>query len=231
MGFGGEAGLWLGVAAALLQLIGYVVYLRDGEIEPNPVTWLMFAYGTMLLTALEWDSNAGPAELLLPLTCSFMAVFVAGRCWRRAYRRNPDRLWPREWWPEDWRDRAAFQIDLVLTGLYLAAAMLVANDWIAPDLKAFAVVLFLVAGNLTTVSAFFPLIRNVFDNPQYEKTLPWAIWTIAYATLGVATFVSQATIWTALMLYPLLNAALHGSVALLSRKSRKDLRLQRLSRT
>ena len=47
--------LYLGLLAGLLQLVGYLLYVRDEEIEPNPVTWLMFAYGTMLLTVLEWD--------------------------------------------------------------------------------------------------------------------------------------------------------------------------------
>ena len=80
--------LYLGLLAGVLQLVGYLIYVRDEEIEPNPVTWLMFAYGTMLLTMLEWDRQASAAELALPLVCSSMALYVAGRCWWRAYRQG-----------------------------------------------------------------------------------------------------------------------------------------------
>lgn len=226
MGFEQHEIIFIGLMAALLQFVGYIVYVRDSEIAPNPVTWLMFAYGTMLLTALEWDSEATAAELFLPLTCSVMAVYVAARCWWRAFRRRPRRFWPREWWPEDWRDRAAFQIDLVLTGLYLAAAFLAYDSRIGPEARALAVAVFLVAANVTTVSAFFPLIRNVVVDPGTERTLPWAIWTVAYGLLGVATYATQGTMWTELMLYPVLNALLHGLVAVLSRKSRREIHLR-----
>ena len=148
--------LYLGLLAGFLQLVGYLLYVRDDDIEPNPVTWLMFAYGTMLLTLLEWDREASGAELLLPLVCSSMAIFVAARCWWRAYRRDPSRFWPREWWPEDWRDRIAFQTDLALTALYLAAAMLAYSNWIGEEARELAVVVFLVAANLTTLPPSSP---------------------------------------------------------------------------
>ncbi len=212
----------LALAAGLLHLIGYAVYVRHDDIEPNPVTWLMFAYGTLLLTVLEWDSDATPAELVLPTVCSGMAMFVAARCWWRARRADPSRLWPSAWWPSDWRDRAAFQIDIVLTVLYLAAAVLLYGDWIDARGKALAVLVFLLAANFTTFSAFFPLIRNVVANPGDERAAPWAIWTCAYALLGVTTFLAQGGFWTVLMVYPAQNALLHGTVAVLSRKSRRD---------
>ncbi|HRO12257.1 ATP-binding protein, partial [Amaricoccus sp.] len=214
--------LTFGLLAGFLQLVGYLLYIRDEEIEPNPVTWLMFAYGTALLTFLEWDREASAAELALPVVCSSMALFVAGRCWWRARRQDPSRYWPREWWPEDWRDRASFQADLVLTGLYLAAAALAYSRWIDEEARGFAVVIFLIAANLTTLTAFFPLLRNVVADPSHERPLPWAIWASAYALLGATTFAIQGEIWSELMLYPLLNMVLHGSVALLARRSRRE---------
>lgn len=217
-----EAITLLGLAASLLHFTGYVAYVSDGEIEPNPVTWLMFAYGTLLLTLLEWDSDASFGELLLPTVCSAMAVYVAGRCWWRARRQDPTRFWPREWWPSDWRDRMAFQLDLVLTALYVAAALLLHNNWIGEQAKDVAVISFLIGANLTTFSAFYPLIRSVVENPNDERTTPWAIWTCAYALLGLTTFAAQGGAWTVLMIYPAQNAVLHGAVAFLSRKSRRD---------
>lgn len=212
----------LGIAAGLLHFIGYVAYIGNDDIEPNPVTWLMFAYGTLLLSFLEWDSDATIGELFLPTVCSAMAVYVAARCWWRARRKDPTRYWPREWWPSDCRDRAAFQLDLVLTALYLTAALLLHKDWIDAQAKDFAVISFLVAANLTTFSAFFPLIRSVLENPHHERTTPWAIWTCAYTLLGLTTIATQGGPWTVLMIYPAQNAILHGTVAFLSRKSRRD---------
>ncbi len=212
-------------AAGTLHLFGYIAYIRNDDIEPNPVTWLMFAYGTLLLTLLEWDSDATAGELFLPVVCSGMAIFVAGRCWLRARRKDPSRFWPREWWPSDWRDRAAFQVDIALTLLYLAAALLVYNGSFGVEyveLKELSVLVFLLAANVTTFTAFFPLIRNVMENPGNERSGPWAIWTCAYGLLGITTILSQGGIWTELMVYPAVNAFLHGTVAFLSRKSRRD---------
>ena len=70
--------LYVGLLAGALQLIGYLLYLRDEEIEPNPVTWLMFAYGTILLTLLEWDRQASGAELALPAVCSCYGDLCGG---------------------------------------------------------------------------------------------------------------------------------------------------------
>ncbi|HVL18879.1 MAG TPA: hypothetical protein VM387_12805, partial [Gemmatimonadales bacterium] len=216
--------LYIGLLAGLLQLVGYLLYVRDEEIEPNPVTWLMFAYGTMLLTVLEWDRQASAAVLALPVVCSSMALFVAARCWRRARRADPSRWWPREWWPDDWRDRASFQADLALTALYLAAAALTYSRWIGEGARETAVIVFLVGANLTTLTAFFPLLRGVVEDPSQERSTPWAVWAAAYALLGVTTYAVQGEIWSELMLYPVLNTVLHGSVAVLSRRARRERR-------
>ena len=125
-------------------------------------------------------------------------------------RKDPSRYWPREWWPDDWRDRASFQADLALTALYLAAAVLTYSRWIGEDASEVAVVVFLVGANLTTLTAFFPLIRGVIEDPSHERTAPWAVWASAYALLGVTTYAIQGEIWSELMLYPVLNTVLHG---------------------
>ena len=66
------------------------------------------------------------------------------------------------------------------------------------------------------------LIRSVVEDPSHERTAPWAVWASAYALLGATTFAVQGQLWSELMLYPLLNAVLHGSVAVLSRRSRRE---------
>lgn len=220
--FDGALITWLGVGAAILQLIGYLVYLRNGDIAPNPLTWLMFAYGTLLMTLLEWGSGATVQELLLPIVCSAMAICVAGRCFVHARRRDPSRFLPQGMWSDDWRDQAAFRTDILLTALYLGASALAFFGQIAPHIEEAALLVFLIFGNLTTCSAFFPLIRNVLENPDDERTAPWTIWAAGYALLALTTIAVDGGAATELLIYPALNAFLHGAVAFLSRKSRRE---------
>ena len=185
--------LYLGLLAGFLQLVGYLLYVRNEEIEPNPVTWLMFAYGTMLLTFLEWD-RAGDGR-------GAAAARSSAAAWRSSWRRaaggaragaDPRGWWPREWWPDDWRDRASFQADLALTGaLPRRRPLLTYSRWIGEGARNVAVMVFLIGANLTTFTAFFPLIRGVVEDPSHERTAPWAVWATAYALLGVTTFAIQ----------------------------------------
>ena len=49
-----------------------------------------------------------------------------------------------------------------------------------------------------------------------ESPLPWVVWAIAYIALAAATFTKEG-LWTELMIYPVLNAILHGRVVWLAR--------------
>lgn len=203
----------LGLIAGALQVLGYVVYIRKSlrrELEPNSAAWLMFAYGTALLTALELDLGASIHLLLLPTICATLSVYVAYICWRRGTLG----------WPEDSADRFAFIADIMLTIAYLGAWWLSASGSISDEWRGIAVVGFLVLSNLTTLTAFSPLLRDAYLNPHRERSGAWVIWTLAYATLGIATF-SEYGLISALMLYPFLNTLLHGSVAWLARSSRR----------
>lgn len=213
--------LLLGILAGILQFYGYVVYIRDTHIDPNPITWFMFAYGTILLTVLEWDSNATFSELILPSVCSVMAIYVSFRCWRVAIHKHPNEWWPREWWPDNWQDKFAFQTDIALTAGYIIAWTLAITSFVSPEDKALAVLFFLITSNLSTISSFYPLLRSTFVNPSTERAYPWLIWTLAYAVLIPVTYLAQGTVWHELMLYPVLNTILHGLVAWYARPKRR----------
>src|SRR3989344_5308338 len=105
----------LGILAAGLQVVAYILYIRDDEIDPNPTTWFMFAYGTGLLAIMEWDSDATPAELFLPTVCALFSIYVSLRCWIRARKADPSRLWPRGWWPDDFWEKVSFTLDIFIT--------------------------------------------------------------------------------------------------------------------
>ena len=44
-----EIAMLLGVLAGILHFIGYVYYIKNEDIKPQPTTWFMFAYGTAIL--------------------------------------------------------------------------------------------------------------------------------------------------------------------------------------
>jgi len=204
--------LLLGTAAGLLQVLGYAIYIRKSvrrELEPNPATWFMFAYGTALLTVLELDLDAGLALLILPAICAALSMYVAYQCWVRGTFK----------WPVERADQAAFAADIILTVAYLAAWELARYGSITEESRHIATTAFLLCSNATTFTAFSPLLRDAYRNPDREHSPSWIVWALAYATLGLATALSAGWL-TVLMVYPLTNAILHALVAWFARSSR-----------
>jgi len=223
--------LIVGVIAGLIQLIGYLVYYQKsikGSVEPNALTWLMFAYGTMILFVLELDQGASLSELILPAVCSACGVGVAVRIWVIAYRKE-GKIWPRTWRMErSWEGRS-FAADLILTVAYLAAWVLALSSWLSDSERLMASLVFLFLANATTFTAFLPVLKQAWQAPTTEHWLPWSIWTMSYCLLIWVTASDSEVIfpanwdvrewtydfwsWIALMIYPVSNAALHGLVA------------------
>jgi hypothetical protein len=208
--------LLLGVIAGALQLLGYFFYIYNENIDPNPITWFMLAYGTGLLTILEWDKDASVPELILPAVCSVLGIYVSYRCWRTARLIDPQRWWPRDWWPDNIWDRWSFISDLLITVAYVAAWALTVTTFISDESRNVAVFLFLFLSVLSTFPAFYPIVRTTYEKPEREDALPWFIWTLAYVVLCIVTYLAQGEFWHILMFYPVSNVALHLLVALLA---------------
>jgi hypothetical protein len=213
--------LLIGIIAGLLQLLGYAFYILNDDIDPNPITWFMFAYGTGLLTILEWDKDATLPELILPTICSILAIYVSYRCWKTARKIDPMRWWPRDWWPDDVWERWSFISDIFITCAYIAAWGLTISTLISSESKELAVFMFLFLSNLSTFPSFYPILKTTYENPEREAALPWFIWTLAYAALGIVTYIAQGEFWTILMFYPLSNVLLHGLVAVFAARTVK----------
>lgn len=215
--------LQLGIFAGMLQILGYALYIRKtlhSEIEPNPATWLMFAYGTFLLTVLEFDTGAAWGLLILPITCFILGAYVAYLCWRKG----------KLSWPKDVEDRVAFIADLTLTAAYVTAWHLLKQGTINESEREILTLLFLICSNMTTITAFIPILRGAYRHPHKERPLAWMVWTCAYAVLGIATIQEQGW-FTILLVYPASSVLLHGLVGWLSRPTRRARRRQMLART
>ncbi|RJQ35112.1 hypothetical protein C4556_01195 [Candidatus Parcubacteria bacterium] len=210
-----------GVIAAFLQAVGYALYLYDSvrkTVEPNAATWLMFAYGTILLTVLEWDNHASNALLALPATCALMGIIVAALCAKRGTLR-----WPRGW--EDVWEVRAFKYDIALTVLYFGTWVLTVATLLDEADRSLAALVILFGSNATTITAFIPILRSTWRDPSRERPFAWTIWACAYTILGVTTIIEEGGWWTVLLLYPVSNALLHGMIAWLSRPERRKHRL------
>lgn len=236
--------LAVGILAAVFQLVGYIVYYRKtikGEIDPEPVTWLMFGYGTMLLFFLELDKDASFAELLLPFTCAVCGVMIALRIWRSAYLKSGAtkpmyRYWPDEWslrYIDTWDTYSLISDYVITVGYVLAWAVVVftpEHTWLTPEGRETAAWWFLIGSNLSTFPGFVPILKKTWQKPGNEHWLPWTIWTAAYTLLFVVTFLNPSvtypetwqfwswdasfTAWLGLLAYPASNMVMHALVAL-----------------
>lgn len=194
----------LGLIAAILQIAGYAVYIRNfrrDAIKPNAASFFMFAYGTTLLTFLEWKSGAGWALLALPAACAILGVIVALMCLREGATEPVDRF-----------ERRAFGIDVWLTIFYMGFALS------EGDGERFALP-FLILTNLSAIVCFIPILRSTWRSPSREMAGPWLLWTAAYAMLAITTVQAEGMNNPVLMLYPLLNLVLHGAMVLLVLRS------------
>jgi hypothetical protein len=187
--------------AGACQLAAYLVYIRyflGGAIRPNPISWIMFAYGTSLMLFLEWRVGASWEVLLLPAVCAVMSIVVALMC----FSKGPAA-------PADTVERWAFGADIGLTFGYIAMVGRVGSSAIFNAA-------FVVASNATTITAFIPILLSTARNPEHEKAAPWVLWTFAYGLLGITTWLSSGLSEPTLLIYPIASVVLHGAIATLA---------------
>ena len=208
-----EGLLLASAAASILQAFGYLAYVTQvlkKEIRPNAASWTMFAYGTTLLVLLEWERDANVFLLAFPMICAFCSVCVAIYCWRRG-----GGLWPRHA-----VDRSSFVLDLMITAAYIAGWVLLTTGDISHGQKSQIDLGLLVCWNIGVLTAFFPLLREVYHHPHSERSFPWMIWTVAYGLLAIVTIASEGEV-NELALYPMINMIVHGFVAHHARAHRR----------
>jgi SET domain len=192
--------VFLGVVAGALQIIGYCVYIRfflQETVRPNSISWLMFGYGTALMLLLELGAGANWTLLVLPAACAAMSLVVAALCFRT---KNAG--------PANTFEKAAFGADIGLTIGYLLGLALQKTG------SLFAT-LFLAAGNLTTLTAFLPILKSTWEEPERERLAPWLFWILAYGALLAATLVETGTGKPELLMYPAVSLLLHTAIGLM----------------
>lgn len=183
----------VGILAGISQLIGYILYWRlvvtAEDKLPNPLTWFMFGYGTLVLTILEFDVGATWGELYLPMICSISGFGVAVFIWWSSFK-TTKRYWPREWnvrHVEFW-DGLSLLLDIIVTLCYVVAWGIF--TWGALDTvnRHIALLMFLLFSNISTIFNFVPILRDTRLHPDHEHWLPWVVWTFSYSLLTIETW-------------------------------------------
>jgi hypothetical protein len=193
--------------AAILQAAAYVMYVRRAllrRIDPCPTSWLMWAYGTALVVILETDQGIHPLLRLLPIVCAGCSVLVATLCWLRHS----------VVWPSEPADRLALALDLVLTMVYIGISATAFVGILDPGSARSARWVLLVCASGSTLVSYLPLLRHTRRHPDAEHPAPWAVWTIAYATLLLATIAAEGLSADALqfLVYPAICMVLSAVV-------------------
>lgn len=206
----------LGFLSGAVQLLGYFYYIKKTkreDISPNPTTWLIFAFDTALLVALEAVAGATLSILFLPLACAGGAIYVA---W--LVRKNGSLQWP-----TDTVDVYILKFGILIAATYTILFALWHFQIVSGELLHLAGFSFLILSNLNTFVAFTPILREVHASPLQEHAGPWTIWTIAYGLLTVLTYLEVGNNKEEYIfyLYPVSCLFLHASIAFLARDSRK----------
>jgi len=203
-----------GIISGLLQLLGYIDYYGKAirnEIDPNPLMWLIFAYGTALLTILEVDLmwiaiqdgqlTTVIAYTILPVVCSLCGIAIAFMIWRRTYNAakatNPKIKWWK-FWPQAWKfsmdwDGYSFMFDFACTIGYLLAWLALASSIMAEEGRSNTTLMLLILSSVTTFPGYIPTIRQVLRNPHDEHWRPWTVWAAGYAFLCVTILIVGTT--------------------------------------
>ncbi len=203
--------LILGLLAGIVQVFGYVLYIKKAQkhdIDPHPITWLIFAFDTALLTFLEFAAGASLALLFLPVLCSIGACYVALLIYKDG----------KISWPSDRLDKYILSVGIFIAVSYCSLFVLEQAGFIPASYTLFAAYLFLILSNLNTFVAFVPILKEVRAFPETEHAGPWMVWAGAYFLLLLATFIEVGVRVEGflLYLYPVSSMFLHGAVGVLA---------------
>lgn len=187
----GTVSLILGITAALLHGIAYLLYnvqTKLGQSNPNAASWSIWAF-LSTLNALTFAASSGDFVAALQfytgsVACilTFFYVLVIGRF-----------AWPK---PKDW---AMFGIGFLASIVWWWSRSASAGNFIV--LIAFVI-------------SFLPTLEGVWKDPANEKPLAWILWSVALLVTSVNVVILGKT---GSLLTPFVLLLLHGAVAFLSR--------------
>lgn len=190
--------LWLGVVAALLHGTAYIVYnwqVLTGQSQPKSASWSVWALLAALNAFLFRDLvvNWFSALQFFVGTVGTIGTFLVAWWYGKLKRPEGD-----EWW----------YLSICVVGV-IVWKVFHSAEW------ASILVLFVI------VASFKPTITAVWKNPFVDKVIAWWVWTSAFGITILNLALQNERPITFVM--PVAMFLAHGSVAWLSRESRRRL--------
>ena len=193
--------LYAKYAAAIMSGLAFLVYMyqtRENLSNPNAVSWFIWALTATIHAASYFGLSTDAKTPMVFYTGSVGCIltFLYALIWGH------------------------FEKPSAAEARVLAVSLLaVAVWWIFKSAEYATVIL---AGGF--ILSFGPTIAGVQSDPWKEKALPWYMWTVGFSiqlvVIILALYLQQETAWG--LISPIVLAALHGWVAVLCRKKRKQ---------
>jgi len=182
----------LGVIAAVMHVVAFVTHAwqtRKGTSSPNPATWILWSFISMLNCVSFITMREHWAVGLLPLVSSVSCIvvflfYLLGN-----------------------------EFSKLKFGESVALALGIVAVWVWWHYRS-AVYANLVLQPAIVIS-FLPTLNEVWKDSSKEKCLPWFIWSFAYIFILVAIFLEWENKPLQLV-YPINCLFLHGIVGMLS---------------
>ncbi len=193
------AAMLAGLAASLLQLAAYVVYLAQAlraDCRPNAMSWVMWACGTAVLLGIELHIGAPLSVLLLPGVCLLCSLVIIAQAFTRGERLPPE--------PQDWLVLGVYG---ALTLGYVAMVLRTPPGEVPGGASIFVA----LTGAITLASSW-PILRTTYVEPSNERPLAWFVWSAAYGLLTLAAM-GEGLPWPFLV-YPLVCQIVHVLIGL-----------------
>lgn len=173
----------LGVIIALTQIAGYYFYylsVKNG-VRPNTTMWSIWAFGSLLNFFSYAQLSGDWVKDVLPLACSLACIVLYVHMLSRGRFQKLTK--------SDWAIVSADMIAVII--------------WFATDSALVANIAFQVG----TIISFIPVYKEVYDEEENEKQLPWLVWSSAYF-LDIVLVGLRYEKWGDLV-YPVVNFGLH----------------------
>lgn len=196
------------VLVLIFEVFGYLLYIHKSlinEVHPNPVAWIMFAYGALVMALLDWDRDASLLVLSQPVICALFNLVIVLIIWHKGKLELPS----------DRADKIALTSDFLITAVYIYLKIGLLNNFLNSQEVDMSVLVLLILSNVSLLICYIPLIRNVHQNPGHENYLPWLFWLCSYVVLLAGTFYQYGTL-NEFFMYPVISILIHISILVLS---------------
>lgn len=182
----GYISIILGIASGMIQLFGYVIYLKLNKGDTNAGSWLIWTLSAGIdLYSYDYITKGDLIKEILPITCAVACIVTFMCLLVRGHFRMPDKT--------DWR--------------LISFDTLISIVWWQNLVSAIAANIML---QVTTLMSAVPMIRGIISGKEEENPIPWAIWSTAYM-LQTGSVILRLDHWSELA-YPVSNAISHLAI-------------------